>query len=248
MLEKSMRTAVLVHERLDVAAQRRHEPEVVEDHRAELEDEAAQLLQRLVHHLAERRELLARTILVHAVEALADLRLQDDVRHRLGGAVVDLAGDPPPLLLLSVDDGLEELVLIEDRRRVRGHRRGAEVGKLVTRAADQRLHPIEQLALRLQGSHLAFHREPAPLGGGELVAGGHDLRVRPLRADAVELRLRGLLALLQAVDLGLGGLDQEVELAHLGGDLRLFGREAGDNAARRLRHPGGHASCSSPAP
>src|SRR2546428_7540374 len=65
--------SVLVDERLHIAAERRHETEVVEDHRTQLEDEAAQLLQRLVHHLPEGRELAARFLRVDVEEALADL-------------------------------------------------------------------------------------------------------------------------------------------------------------------------------
>ena len=49
--------AVLVDERLHVAAERGHQAEVVQDHRPQLEDECAKLLQRLVDHLPERREL-----------------------------------------------------------------------------------------------------------------------------------------------------------------------------------------------
>ena len=45
--------AVLVDERLDIAPERRHETEVVQDHRSELEDESTKLLQGLVHHLPE---------------------------------------------------------------------------------------------------------------------------------------------------------------------------------------------------
>jgi len=78
--------------------------------------------------------------------------------------VVQLSCDPPPLLLLSVDDGLEELVLIEDRRRVRGHRRHGEVGKLIACLGDEGLDAVEKLALGLQRAQLAFHREPAGPG------------------------------------------------------------------------------------
>src|SRR5205807_3712583 len=72
--------AVLVDERLDITAEGGNEAEVVEDHRAELEDEPSELLQCLVHHLPQRRELAPGLLSVDVEEALADLRLEDDVR------------------------------------------------------------------------------------------------------------------------------------------------------------------------
>ena len=230
---------MLVHERLDVAAQRRHEAEVVKDHRTELEDEATQLLQGLVDHLAEGRELLAGSVLVHAVQALADLGLEDDVRHRLRRAVVDLTRDAAALLLLRVHDRLEQLVLVEHGCRADRHRRKAEVRELVPRARDERLHPIEELALGLQRAELALHGEPAAQRRRELVARADEcLRLEAGRVgpDLIELLLGHVLTRLEAVHLGLGRSDEEVQLAHLSGDLRLLGGEARDDAGRRLAH------------
>src|SRR5207253_11121569 len=110
--------------------------EVVEDHRPELEDEAAQLLQRLVDHLPERGELAPRLLRIDIEETLADLRLEDDVRHRLRRAVVHLARDALALFFLGVDDGLKKTALVDERRGVRRKRRSCGLGKLALRRGE----------------------------------------------------------------------------------------------------------------
>src|SRR5256885_3778245 len=138
---------VLVDERLDVAAESRHETEVVEDHRPQLEDEPPQLLQGLVHHLPQRRELATRFLGVDIEQALADLRLEYDVRHRLRGTVVHLAGDPLAFLFLRVDDGLKETALVDERRRVRRKRRGGVLGELTLGRGEDLRATVDELAL-----------------------------------------------------------------------------------------------------
>src|SRR5207244_9915737 len=112
-------------------------------------DEAAQLLQRLVHHQTQRGELVARALRVDGEEAFADLRLQDDVRHRLSRAVVHLARNARALLFLRVDDGLEQTALIHRRRVFGGRlRRGALLFELPLRALDERADLLAALAPR----------------------------------------------------------------------------------------------------
>src|SRR5207247_6175102 len=99
--------------------------EVVEDHWPELEDEPAELLQRLVDHLPERGQLTARLLGIDVEEALADLRLEDDIRHRLRRAVMDLPGDAFALLFLRIDDRLNQQAIVDDRP---GFRRNVPCG------------------------------------------------------------------------------------------------------------------------
>src|SRR5438132_1648740 len=139
--------AVLVDERLNITAEGGNEPEVIEDHRAELEDEPSELLQCLVHHLPQRRELAPGLLSVDVEEALADLRLKDDVRHRLRRAVVDLPRDPLALLFLRVDDGLEEAALVDQRCRVRRERRRRVLGELTLRRRQNLRATVDELAL-----------------------------------------------------------------------------------------------------
>ena len=63
-----------------------------------------------------------------------------------------------------------------------------------------------------------------------LVGRGEDLialRRAGVGLHLVDLRPRLILACLEAVDLGLRGFDEEIELADLGGDLLLFGPDFG---------------------
>jgi len=219
---------VLIDKGLDVAAQGRHEPEVVEDHRAQLEDEATQLLQSLVHHHPQARELLPRALRVDLVEALADLRLQDDVGHRLRGTVVHLARDAAALLLLRVDDRLEELRLVEalgGRRRGRGRWGGGRVAELRLRALDERQHAVEELALRVQRRELTLHRHAPALGGDVLVGSGDELLPSGgLRGVVTGLCL--ILTLLEAGDLGLRRVPEHLELFDLSAEVCGLAREA----------------------
>src|SRR5439155_5719951 len=134
--------AVLVDERLNVPAERGDQAEVVEDHRPKLEDEPAELLQRLVDHLPERRQLTARLLGVDVEETLADLRLEDDVRHRLRRTVVDLPGDALALLLLRIDDRLQQTALVDERRGVRRKRRRGVLGELTLRRGEDLRAPV----------------------------------------------------------------------------------------------------------
>src|SRR6185369_14402384 len=66
----------------------RYEAEVVEDHRADVEDERLRRVEGLLDHRDEQPELGARTFGIAAQEPVEDLRLEDDVREALGGPVV----------------------------------------------------------------------------------------------------------------------------------------------------------------
>src|SRR5256714_8112232 len=167
--------AVLVDQRLDIPAKCRHKTEVVEDHRPQLEDEPPQLLQGLVHHLPQRRELATRLLGVHVEETLADLRLEDDVRHRLRRAVVDLAGDALAFFFLRVDDGLKETALVDQRRRIRRQLRRAVLGELTLRRCEDLRTTVDKLSLRLQRVELTFHGHAPRHRGRVLVGRAKDL-------------------------------------------------------------------------
>ena len=106
-----------------------------------------ELLQGLVHHLPERRELTARLLGIDIEEALADLRLEDDVRHCLRGTVVDLTGDALAFLFLRVDDGLQETALVDEGRGPRWKRRRAVFGELTLRRREDLGTTVDELAL-----------------------------------------------------------------------------------------------------
>ena len=227
---------MLVDERLDVPAHRRHEAEVVEDHRAQLEDEAAQLLERLVHHLPERGKLGTRALRVDFEETLADLRLEHHVRHGLGRSVVHLARDALALLLLRVHDGLKEAALVDDGRGVGGERRLRVRVHVVLRGGDERPRAIEELLFRLQPGELGLHRHPPRKRGVVIVGGREDLltlEVARIGAHFLDACAGLILARFEPAHFGQRRLDEEIQLADLRGDLLLFG----DELAREV---GGH--------
>ena len=174
-------------------------------------------------------------------EPLADLGLQHDVREGLRRAVVHLPGQPAALLLLGLDDGLQELRLVDDRRQGFGAGRDGE--RDVTGdgrgLADERVHALDELSLRLQRSELSLHRDALLHGVGELLERAEDLLtlvVRGILLHLDDLRRALLLARLEAAHLGLGRLDEEIELARLPLQLlyllrkllRDFGHALGD--------------------
>ena len=86
------------------AAERRHEAEVVEDHRPDVEDERLGRLERLLDHRDQLPDLAARPWLgSRRHQALDDLGLEDDVGQALGGAVVHRPGDLAAQVLLRVE-------------------------------------------------------------------------------------------------------------------------------------------------
>ena len=68
------------------AAEGRHQPEVVEDHRPDVEDERLRRLERLLDHRDEQADLALAALRVAADEPLDDLGLEDDVGQALGRA------------------------------------------------------------------------------------------------------------------------------------------------------------------
>src|SRR6185436_9519849 len=101
-------------------------------------------------HLPQRCELAARFLSVDIEQALADLRLENDVRHRLRGTVVNLARDALALLFLRVDDGLKQPALVDERRGVRRQRRGGVLGELALRRRKDLRATVDELPLRLE--------------------------------------------------------------------------------------------------
>ena len=83
------------------ASQRRHEPQVVEDHRPDVEDERLGRVEGLLDHGDEQPELAPGHLVVLAQEAFDDLGLEDDVRQALGRAIVHRPGDLTPEILLG---------------------------------------------------------------------------------------------------------------------------------------------------
>ena len=98
----------LLAERLDEALERRHEAEVVERLRAQLDREPADVLER-----ARRRARAARPAAASSVgrSSASSTRLQpeQDRRQRLPGLVVQLAREPLPLELLRADDAAQRV-------------------------------------------------------------------------------------------------------------------------------------------
>ena len=86
------------------AAEGRHQPEVVEDHRPDVEDERLRRVERLLDHRDELADLALGRSRVAGHEALHDLGLEDDVRQALGRAVVHRAGDLAAQVLLGAED------------------------------------------------------------------------------------------------------------------------------------------------
>ena len=92
----------LLAERGGEPLDRRHEAEVVERGRAQLDRERAHVLQRRDDELAHGRDRGAR--LVAPDRLLERLQPEQDRGERLAGLVVELAGEPAPLELLGLDD------------------------------------------------------------------------------------------------------------------------------------------------
>ena len=86
------------------ATKRGHQPEVVEDHRSNVEDECLRRREGRLDHPAHQDQLLLGTWIAAADEPLDDFRLQGDVGEALCRAVVDLAGDLLAQLLLGAKD------------------------------------------------------------------------------------------------------------------------------------------------
>ena len=83
------------------AAQRGHEPEVVEDHRPDVEDERLRRVEGLLDHRDELVDLDPGDGRVAGDEPIDDLRLQDDVGQALGRPVVHRPGDLAAEVLLG---------------------------------------------------------------------------------------------------------------------------------------------------
>src|SRR5438105_8607126 len=107
---------------------------------------------------------------------------------------------------------------------------------VVLRGGYERPRTVEELLLRLQTGELRLHRHAPRERGGVIVGGGEDLlalEVARVGSDFLDASAGLILARLEPAHLGQRRLDQEVELADLGGDLLLFG----DELAREV---GGH--------
>src|SRR3981081_4766214 len=102
---------------------------------------------------------------------------------------------------------------------------------VMLRRGDEGARAIEELALRLQRRELGFHRH-APRERGDMIIGTPEallaLEVAGIPTPLVDPDLRLILARFEPADLGQRRLDQEVELADLGGDLLLLADELAD--------------------
>ena len=88
----------------DELAQRRHQAEVVERHRPEIEDQAPGVVENAADTVLEVGQLADHHLGVAGDEPLDDLGLKHEVRHGLRGPVVHVPGDPHPLLLNDLED------------------------------------------------------------------------------------------------------------------------------------------------
>ena len=104
----------------------RHEPEVVERRRAQLDREPADVLQRRDDELAHRRRAPSRAS-VGLGRLLERLQPEQDRRQRLARLVVELAREPRALELLRLDDAPDRVAAdplgeVDRDRRPRGER------------------------------------------------------------------------------------------------------------------------------
>ena len=97
---------------LEVLAERHDQPLAVQRTRPQLEEQRAEALDRASHDLVELHQLARRHHLARSGERL---EAHVDGAHHLDRIVVDVGGDPPPLLLLGVLQSLRELPALLDR-------------------------------------------------------------------------------------------------------------------------------------
>ena len=102
----------------DVLAEGFFEAEVVEDHGAEVEDEAAGVLKGGADEGFEGGEFGAGAGGVHVHGAFADFGAEDEVGHGLGGAVVEGAGDAEAFVFLGLDDAGGDFLGVASRPRL----------------------------------------------------------------------------------------------------------------------------------
>ena len=143
-----------------------------------------------------------------------------------------LPRDPLALLFLRVDDGLKQAALVDQRRGVGRKGRRAVLSELTLRRREDLGTAVDELALGLERVELAFHRHAPPHRRRVLVGRAEDLLALEaawVPPNLLDLRLHLVLARLEAVDLRLRRLDEEVELADLGRYFLLLGRDIREN-------------------
>ena len=89
---------------LDGVDDRAVEAELVEQRRPELADERADVAELAAEQVAQVAQLGAGQRWIGLDDPLDVLHLEDRIRQRLGGAVVDFLGEPRPLGLLRLDN------------------------------------------------------------------------------------------------------------------------------------------------
>ena len=151
-------------------------PEVVEDHRPDVEDERLRRVERLLDHRHEEAQLAAGAVRVAAEQPFHDLGLEDDVRQALGRPVVHRPGDLAAEILLGVEDDPRHRRAAARRRQPRGrpprHRRAAPTDPAPSTGSGRRTsrprarqavaEPGERLALALEDVDLGLHHRRPP--------------------------------------------------------------------------------------
>ena len=136
------------------AAQRRHQPQVVEDHGPDVEDELLGRGEGLLDHHPQLVQLPLGAGIAAAGEAQHDLGLECDVGEALGRAVVHLASDLATQLLLGTQQDARVGGIA--RAREGSHReRGGEPGAAGRASAD---------GARPDGAQVVFQRARAGRG------------------------------------------------------------------------------------
>ena len=141
----------------DQAPERGHQPQVVEDHGPDVEDELLGGLQRGLDHRAQRGQLATQARIAATGQPLHDLRLERDVGEALRRAIVHVAGDVLAQLLL----GPQQRAPVALRPAAGAARDGVRDGRPWRRAGDRRR--CERTGpWSAPGQHLVDRLEPVP--------------------------------------------------------------------------------------
>ncbi len=92
---------------LHVSLEGRVEAEVVQHHRSQVEDKLSHFLKGTGYRAFQVTQFGASSQRVGVEQSLADLGLQDEVRKRLGWAVMHLTSQPLTLILLGTDNAYD---------------------------------------------------------------------------------------------------------------------------------------------
>ncbi len=225
------------------APEGRHEPQVVEDHGPDVEDEGLRGIEGLLDHRHELPDLPTRRGGIALEQPLRDLGLEHDVGQALGRPVVHLAGDLAAQVLLGGEDDPRDgrgnggsIVVVRCRggggRSVRVARGLLERGRV---GLDGLAQAVDGLALALEDLELGLHERHAAGQGGDLVGLLQDLAAARGGRGLGELVRGGCAARLVACGLRAGLGHEQVDLGDLPLELRRLGAE-GRGHRRRIDH------------